>query len=50
MQFCQLKLTNGADDLSVLARVIDLHQQNNRKMKLYAIKHVFQKKGITFAV
>ena len=50
MKFCQLKLTNEADDLSVFARAIDLHQQNNRKIKENAIKHVFQKKGITFAV
>ena len=50
MKFCQLKLKNEADDLSVFAKAIDLHQQNNRKIKLHAIKHVFQKKGITFAV
>jgi YesN/AraC family two-component response regulator len=44
MKFCQLKLTNEADDLSVFAKAIDLHQQNNRKIKLHAIKHVFSKK------
>ena len=46
MKFCQLKLTNEADDLSVFAKAIDLHQQNNRKIKLHAIKHVFQKKAL----